>query len=91
MIYGVYAMRDVKVGFLTPTFDVNDQSAQRNFCHAVLSTDSILSSFANDFSLYKLGEFDSDTGVLDPLPLPVHLFDASSALLAAAKSSGGDV
>lgn len=91
MTYGVYAMRDVKVGFMTPTFDVNDESAKRNFIHAVLTSDSILSSFANDFSLYRLGDYDTETGQLLPLSLPLHLFDASAALLTAVKSSGGDV
>lgn len=91
MIYGVYAMRDVKVGFLTPTFDVNDESAKRNFSFAVLNSDSVLSSFANDFSFYKLGEYDSESGLLRPLSLPLYLFDASAALLLSVKSSGGDV
>lgn len=91
MIYGVYVIRDVKVGFLTPTFDVNDQSAIRNFCHAVVSSDSILSTYASDFSLYRIGSYDSDDGFLSPLCPSVHLFEASDALLASVKSSGGDV
>lgn len=80
MNLGVYCMRDVKTGFMTPTFDVNDQTAIRNFSHSVVNSDSILFSFAKDFSLYKLGEFDSDSGCIIPLDLPKHLYEAADAV-----------
>lgn len=85
MIYGVYAIRDLKTGFLTPTVDVNDQSAMRNFEHAVVShPDSLFFSHPEDYTLFKLGEYDSDLGKLLPfeaiqelLPAPVALLRAS--------------
>lgn len=80
MIYSVYAIRDVKTGFMTPTFDQNDQTAIRNFSHAVVNSDTILSSFCKDFSLYRLGSFDSDSGLLTREELPVHLYEAADAL-----------
>lgn len=80
MIVNVYAMRDVKTGFLTPSFDSNDETAIRNFSHAVINSDSIIFSFAQDFSLYRIGSYDSDTGILSPEPLPVHLYEAVDSI-----------
>lgn len=71
MIYGVYAIRDVRTGFLQPSFDVNDQAAMRNFSHAVVNSPDLLSSFSADFSLYKIAEYDTDSGRISPLDLPV--------------------
>lgn len=81
MMYGVYAMRDAKVGFLTPSVDVNDDSAIRNFTHAVVNSDSILYSHAKDFALYRIGSYDSDAGTLVP-QLPQHLYEAVDSVRA---------
>lgn len=64
MIFNVYSIKDSKVGYLTPTFEVNDQVAMRNFAHAVKNSESILNSHPNDFSLYCIGEFDSISGLI---------------------------
>lgn len=64
MIFGVYAMRDIKTGFMTPSLDPNDDAAVRNFYHAVSQSTGVLFTFPADFSLYRIGSFDSDTGVL---------------------------
>lgn len=69
MICGVYSIRDVKHCFLTPTFDYNDQTAIRNFRHAIVATDSIFNSSPEDFDLFKIGTFDNEKGILTPLPL----------------------
>lgn len=82
MIYGVYSIRDVKTGFMTPTIEVNDEAAVRNFSHAVVNSDSILFSFATDFALYRIGSFDSDSASLSPEKVPVHLYDAAAAIRA---------
>lgn len=62
MKYPVYCIRDVHTGFMTPTVDQNDASAMRNFAHAVKRPDTLFNSHPKDYSLYKIGEFDSDTG-----------------------------
>lgn len=80
MIYPVYSMRDKHTGFSVPTFDVNDQSAIRNFSNALVNAGGILSFAPADFDLYRLGEFDSDTGRLTPEQLPVMIISGSSAL-----------
>lgn len=63
MIYSIYSIRDLKTGFLQPTLDINDASAIRNFEHAVLQNeDSLFFSHPEDYSLFYLGSFDSETG-----------------------------
>lgn len=82
MIYNLYAIRDIKTGFMTPTMEVNDDSAARNFTHAIWNSDGILHSFCNDFSLYRIGSFNSDTALITPEPLPVLVLDGPDALRA---------
>lgn len=71
MKYGLYAIRDIKTGFMTPTMDINDESAVRNFYHSVQNSEGILYTFASDFSLFRIGEFDSDSGQIVPL-IPIE-------------------
>lgn len=80
MKFGIYAVRDVKVGFQSVSVQSNDAVAVRGFESAVINSDSILFTHAEDFSLYKLGEFDVDSGRLIPLDLPVQLIEASACL-----------
>lgn len=81
MVFGIYCVRDVKSGFQTPTAQVNDAVAIRGFASAVLNSDSVLFTHASDFALYKVAEFDADTGRITPLDLPVELIQASAVLL----------
>lgn len=74
MKYGVYCIRDLKSGWLSPTVDINDQVAIRNFAYAVQHND-LFSAFANDYSLYKIGDFDTDSGDIVNLP---HVFLADA-------------
>lgn len=80
MVFGVYAIRDAHTGFLTPTFEQNDQVAMRNFAHAVTRGDSVLQSSAKDFDLYRLGSFDASDGTFICGDLPAHLVSAVSLL-----------
>uniref|UniRef100_A0AAU8AW51 Nonstructural protein n=1 Tax=Dulem virus 134 TaxID=3145611 RepID=A0AAU8AW51_9VIRU len=81
MKFGVYSIRDVKVGFLNPTFEMSDAVSRRNFSHAVLNnTDSLFFSHPEDYSLYKIGTFDTETGKLLPLDVPLQLVDAISVI-----------
>lgn len=67
MIASIYAIRDKLTGYLTPTFDANDQVAMRNFAHAVQNTDTLLHTHAADYDLYCLGTFDTETGTIMPI------------------------
>lgn len=79
MIYGVYAIRDAKVGFLSPTVEINKDIAQRNFEYAILNSDhSLFFTHPDDFSFYRLGFFDSDSGTLEPCALPEFICSASA-------------
>lgn len=85
MLYGVYSIRDVKTGFMTPTLESTDAAAARHFTHAVVNSPDILSSFAQDFSLYKIGEFESDTAALTPVQPPLLIIEG----ITAARYNGG--
>lgn len=79
MIYGVYAIRDAKVGFLSPTVEINDDIAQRNFENAILNADhSLFFTHPDDFSFYRLGSFNSDSGAIEVSGLPVFVCSASA-------------
>lgn len=66
MRYGVYAIRDDLTGFLTPTLDQTDEAAARNFRHACINENNLFYSHASDYSLFKIGEYETDTGELFP-------------------------
>ena len=80
MKFGLYAVRDVKVGFQSISVQPNDAVAVRGFESTVINSDSVLFTHSEDFSLFKLGEFDQDSGRLIPLELPVQLIEASACL-----------
>lgn len=77
MKYGIYSIRDFKTGFLPPTVDQNDGSAARNFEHAVLQSEQTLFfSHPEDYALYRIGDFDTDTGEVTPC-MPAELLTAT--------------
>lgn len=80
MKFGMYAIKDAKTGFMTPTVDQNDASALRNFEHAVNQPDSLLNSHPNDFALCRLASFDTDSGICEVLPIPAVVADASEVM-----------
>lgn len=78
MIYGIYCIRDSKTGFLTPTADQNDQTAMRNFAHASMQKDTLFFSHPQDYSLFRVGTFDSESGIITALSAPEHICEATS-------------
>lgn len=76
--YGMYAIRDVKTGFLAPTLDMNDEAAIRNFEHACMRADSLFFTHAADYSLYRIGTYIAETGEIEVIYPPAHVVDASS-------------
>ena len=76
MIYGMYCVRDFKTGFMSPTVDMNDLSAKRNFEHACMHQESLFFSHPGDYALYKIADFNTDTGEITPLPVIELLMDA---------------
>ena len=79
MKLGLYSIKDAKTGFMTPVLEQGDPSALRNFAHAVNQPDSIMHDCPNDFSLFKVANFDTDKGV-EPVTSPILIVDASEVL-----------
>ena len=72
MKYPFYAIRDVHVGFNQPMTDINDNTAIRNFSYAINNPGNGVMNFQpKDYDLYRIGEFDTDSGLLIPEPVPV--------------------
>lgn len=80
MTYGIYAIKDAKTTFMPANVDYNDASAIRNFEFAARQPDSLLQSHPADYSLWKLGTFDNESGVIVSLWPIEQLADASSIL-----------
>lgn len=80
MMFEVFSIRDSKVGFMNPTFEINCQVAVRNFVHAVQNSDSVLFSHARDFDLYRIGRFDSEQGRMIPDDIPELVCSGASCL-----------
>lgn len=66
MKYPLYSYRDVKVGFMPPQADQSDQSAIRGFSYAINGNNGMMNFAPKDFDLYKVGEFDTETGEVKP-------------------------
>lgn len=64
MIHPIYCVRDIKSVWLTPTVDVNDATAKRNFIYALSNSENIISASPADFALYKVASFDNETGIV---------------------------
>lgn len=79
MMLGLYSIKDAKTGFMTPVIEQGDAAALRNFSHAVNQPDSIMHDCPNDFSLFKVANFDTDKGV-EPVTSPILIADASEVL-----------
>lgn len=73
MIKSLYAVRDSKTGWMLPTEDLNDESAKRNFLYACSTNPGIIAFAPADYSLYRIGTYDTDSGKLTNLDSSVYL------------------
>ena len=80
MIYNVYCIRDDKTGFLTPTVDTNHFTAARNFANAIMQGKGVLFTHADDFRLYCIGEFNTESGQLTPSAVQELVSEGSQVL-----------
>lgn len=76
MQYNIYSILDHKTGFINMTLDQNDETAKRNFAHACQVTDSLFYTHPDDYSLYCIGEFNTDSGIIEPVIPPKNIVDA---------------
>lgn len=65
MICPIYTIRDKLIGFQGISLHHNDSVAMRNFEEAFYDA-----PHAEDYSLYKVGTFDSTTGIVTALKEP---------------------
>lgn len=79
MLVNLYSIRDRKAGFLVPTHDINDETAQRNFAYAIQRADSMYLAFPDDYDLYYVGQYDTDSGEIAGC-IPRHVCSARSCL-----------
>lgn len=80
MKYKLYCVKDELVGFGIPTAEQNEQTALRNFSYAANQKGTLIYENSKDYSLYYVGEFNTDTGVFAGLPIPEKLVDANSVI-----------
>ncbi len=68
MIKPTYSIRDQKTQeFLHPITSVNEETAVREF-YNTLEQVPLMRTHPKDFDLYYLGSFDTDSGILNPVP-----------------------
>jgi len=74
----VYAVRDLKAAsFIFPHFDITHGQAIRGFGDSVRNPKSPFGLHPEDYSLYHIGEFDEEQGILIPIKVPVLLSSAT--------------
>lgn len=66
MNLNIYSVRDLKASFGDVMMDVNDAVAMRNFQVACSRENTPLHVKGSDFELYRVGSFDTETGVITP-------------------------
>jgi hypothetical protein len=75
MIKEIYTLKDIASGaYLTPFYTENFNTAVREMNHT-LSGNNLVSENAKDFDLYKLGTYDTDTGMIEPIEIPTFVFN----------------
>ena len=68
MIKGLYCIKDEKAETYGFPFQAdNDAMAERALDHNCQIEGSLMESFPLDFRLYKVADFDTETGVVTPL------------------------
>lgn len=75
----IYSILDSKAQvFGTPFAQINDEVAERTCRQLVLDQEHQMSKSPEDYSLYRLGEFNDDVGNIEALPLPKAVVNLST-------------
>lgn len=78
-VRNLYAIKDVKSGFSDPCTQVNDAVASRAFDGQIQGIAANLGIPVSDFQLWRIGQFDVDSGMLIP-DTPVLVLDGAAIL-----------
>lgn len=79
MIKGLYSVKDELKGFGAVIVSDNDPIAIRDFAYACNSNE-IMKLNHKDYSLYKVGEYDTELGLIKTDGFPQLLVDCSSVI-----------
>lgn len=78
MVHQIVAVQDAKASaFLTPVFFANVGQAIRLFGDVCAQKDSSFYVHPEDYALYKLGEYNDNSGIITPLHTPEYLSRAT--------------
>ncbi|QXP08410.1 MAG: nonstructural protein [Arizlama microvirus] len=73
----IYSIRDAKTEvFNPPFFNQTHGEAERNFKDLVNDTKTKPGLHPEDYDLYYIGDYDDNTGKVDPLSTPQHIVKA---------------
>lgn len=77
----IYSVFDSKaVTFCMPFVSPNDATALRDFGNAATDRSLEIGKYPTDFTLFRIGSFDKQTGIVKPETTPVSLAVASSLI-----------
>lgn len=62
MLYNIYAIQDVMIGFNAPFIMKNDEIAKREYGNFLKKTDN-----AKDMRLFKIGVFNDENGTIESI------------------------
>lgn len=62
----LYAFRDIKVGYMEPFLQQNDQIAIRTFTATIRQEKSLMTQYKEDIELWRIGEYDETHGDIIP-------------------------
>jgi len=80
MLHQIFTIRDNKAEFFHPPFFQRTYGeAERNFRQLAHDGKSTISQNPEDFDLYHVGEYDDQTGKIDPIP-PKHIIKAVNTI-----------
>lgn len=77
----MFSIRDAKAeSFNPPFFHTTHGEAERSFRTAVSDPKTVFNQYPDDFDMYYVGEFDTNTGKFDVLKTPLHVVKAVQCL-----------
>lgn len=77
----VYSVRDIKAdAFAPPFFLGRDEVAARSFSDAIHDPKHPMASHPEDYELYCLGDFDDETGRIEPAQNPIFLVNGNGEM-----------
>lgn len=62
----MYAMRDIKIGYMEPTLQQNDMIAIRNFEATIRQEKYLMSQYKQDIELWRIAEYNETNGDIVP-------------------------